>query len=487
MPFSLADVWSAVGTGPCPWPEAGNWALDDVVVDSRLAHAGSLFVALPGERTDGHQFVGDAFRRGARAALVRQPVAEGALVLDVSQPAQGVPRAALTADARVCFVLPDPLAALQRLAAHWRAKQPGCRVVGVTGSVGKTSTKERVAAVLARRFVTLKSPGNYNNEIGLPLTILQLQPGVQWAVLEMAMYDLGEIARLAQIARPEIGVVTNVGPVHLQRLGSVERIAQAKAELLQALPPEGLAVLNGDDERVRAMAGLTQARVLTYGLQPHNDLSAGGVRTRGLQGVELALHWHGRTVQVGLPLLGRHLVYGALAAAAVGLHLGLGWDEVLAGLRDPVAQARTQVRTGVRGVTILDDTYNANPASTVAALDLLAEMPGRKVAVLGGMLELGSLEQEGHRQVGRRAAEVTALLVTVGKLGQIIADEARAAGMPATAVLAVADTTAAVAVLQQALVAGDFVLVKGSRGCAMENVVTPLLDPQAMPQPVGDR
>lgn len=487
MPLTLADVWNAVGAGPCPWSQAGNWALTDVVVDSRLARPGSLFVALPGERTDGQQFVGSAFQRGARVALVRQPVAEGALVMDASQQAQGVAHAPLTADARVCLVVPDPLAALQRLAAYWRVRQPACRVVGVTGSVGKTSTKEQVAAVLGQRFATLKSPGNYNNEIGLPLTLLQLQPDVQWAVLEMAMYDLGEIARLAQIARPEIGVVTNVGPVHLERLGSVERIAQAKAELVQALPPEGLAVLNGDDERVRAMAGLSQARVLTYGLQSHNDLSAGDVQSRGLQGVELAFHWHGQTMRVALPLLGSHLVYGALAAAVVGLHLGLGWDEVLAGLRDPAAQSRTQVRAGVRGAIILDDTYNANPASTVAALNLLAEMPGRKVAVLGGMLELGAFEAEGHRQVGRRAAEVAAVLVTVGKLGQIIADEARAAGMPATAVHAVADTAAAVAVLQQTLAAGDYVLVKGSRGFAMENVVTPLLAPDVLPQPVGER
>nr|MBC7245872.1 UDP-N-acetylmuramoyl-tripeptide--D-alanyl-D-alanine ligase [Chloroflexota bacterium] len=443
----------------------------DVVIDSRAVVEGSLFVALPGEHTDGHLFVGDAFRRGARAALVHRAVDDAGTLVDVRKPLD----AEVPVQLPVCFVVPNTLAGLQTLAAYWRRKHAKCRVVGITGSVGKTTTKELIAAVLRQRFCTLKSPENYNNEVGLPLSVLRLHQDVEWLVQEMAMYDLGEIALLSRIALPEVGVVTNVGPTHLERLGTIERIAQAKAELVQALPPEGLAVLNGDDARVRAMASLTSAKsVLYYGLEPHNDLWADEIQTRGLEGLWLRFHFRGQSVSAHLPLLGQHSVHSALAATAVGLSQGLIWEEILTGLQDKSAQVRLIVVPGVRGTTILDDTYNASPASTLAALNLLAEMDGRKVAVLGGMLELGSYETEGHRLVGRRAAEVASVLVTVGRLGHLIAEEAITTGMPSSAVHAVADNDEAVQVLQQILVEGDFVLVKGSRGIAMENIVSRL-------------
>lgn len=490
MALSLAAVWKALGGGHWPWDDL---PLASVVVDSRLVTPGSLFVALPGEHTDGHEFVADAFRRGAYAALVQRPLLDcdcyqlpvAGFQLDNSQAPRERGEGLVTADRLlsealpICFLVPNTLDALHQLAAYWRSLHLNCRVVGVTGSVGKTTTKELIAAVLRQRFTTLKSPGNYNNEIGLPLTMLQLHPAVEWIVQEMGMYALGEIAHLASIARPEIGVVTNVGPTHLERLGSIERIAQAKSELVQALPGDGLAVLNGDDDRVRRMAALSKAKnVLYYGLQSHNDLWASDVQTYGLQGLRMTFHFRGQSVSAQLPLLGQHSVYGALAAATVALGgaTGMTWDEVIAGLRDSSAEMRVKVLPGVRGATILDDTYNANPASTVAALDLLSEMNGRKVAVLGGMLELGSYEEEGHRVVGRRAAEVAALLVTVGRLGRLIASEAVASGMPAQAVLAVADNDAAVALLLPMLQKGDFVLVKGSRGFAMESVVARLID-----------
>jgi UDP-N-acetylmuramoyl-tripeptide--D-alanyl-D-alanine ligase len=467
----LGDLWKALRPEPCPWEETVSQPLADVVVDSRLAVEGSLFVALPGERTDGHLFVGDAFRRGAQAALVQRPVDDCVALVDVGQYTDARSPVSLP----TCFLVPDTLTALQALAAYWRRRHPRCRVVGITGSVGKTSTKELIAAVLSQHFSTLKSSGSYNNEIGLPLTMLRLHPGVEWVVQEMGMYALGEIAHLAEIAQPEIGVVTNVGPTHLERLGSIERIAQAKAELVQALPPDGLAILNGDDERVRAMA--SQARVksiLHYGLEWNNDLWADDVQTHGLGGLRMRFHFRGQSVHARLPILGRHSAYGALAAAAVGLSLGLAWDEVISGLQDESTQVRLLVVPGVRGTTILDDTYNASPDSTGAALNLLAEMDGRKVAVLGDMLELGSYEVEGHRLVGRRAAEVVSGLVTVGKLGQFIAEEAMAAGMPSSAVHSVADTDEAVRVLNRVLAEGDFVLVKGSRGMAMEGIVAEL-------------
>ncbi len=472
MALTLESVWQALGVGPWLDEPAGHLPLTDVVVDSRQAVEGSLFVALPGEHADGHGFVGDAFQRGALAALVQTPVAGYAnLTTGQAQDAH------VRLKTPLCFLVPDTLAALHRLAAYWRSLHPSVHVVGVTGSVGKTTTKELIAAVLRQRFVTLKSPGNYNNEIGLPLTMLQLRPEVEWVVQEMGMYGLGEIAHLARIARPQVGVVTNVGPTHLERLGSIERIAQAKAELVQALPADGLAILNGDDERVRSMASLTSAQeVVCYGVDPNNDLWASDVRTCGLDGLQATFHYREQTVAAQLPLVGRHGVYCALPAIAVGLAQGLTWDEILAGLRDTAAQARMKIVRGIRGVTILDDTYNANPASMLAALEVLAESRGRKVAVLGGMLELGSWEREGHSQVGRHSAGVASVLVTVGRLGELIAAEAVAAGMPADAVYSVADNQAAAAVLQQILAPGDSVLVKGSRGFAMENLVTALAE-----------
>jgi UDP-N-acetylmuramoyl-tripeptide--D-alanyl-D-alanine ligase len=481
-----------------------------VVVDSRQATEGSLFVALPGEHTDGHRFVGDAFRRGARAALVHRPVEVGvatassfrplaaacrgetarvlggAALIDVTQPLPPDVELPLP----VCLLVQDTLTTLQTLAAYWRNQHPQCHVVGITGSVGKTTTKELIAGVLRQRFCTLSSPENYNNEIGLPLSVLRLGAGVEWLAQEIAMYDVGEIALLARIAQPEIGVVTNVGPTHLERLGSIERIAQAKSELVQALPGHGLALLNGDDPRVRAMAELTPARqILFYGLQPHNDLWADEVQTHGLEGLSLRIHFHSNVVQATLPVLGRHNVYGVLAAVGVGLTAGMAWEQVIAGLQDRSAQVRLLVVPGMRGTTILDDTYNASPASTIAALDLLSDEAavssrasgagassraggtGRKVAVLGGMLELGSFEEEGHRLVGRRAAETVSLLVTVGKLGRLIAEEALACGLPQASVHQVADNDEAVQLLKRILGEGDVVLVKGSRGIAMENIV----------------
>ncbi|HDN80721.1 MAG TPA: UDP-N-acetylmuramoyl-tripeptide--D-alanyl-D-alanine ligase, partial [Chloroflexi bacterium] len=318
---------------------------------------------------------------------------------------------------------------------------------------------------------TLKSYGNYNNEIGLPLTLLHLGPEYERVVLEMGMYALGEIAQLAEISLPVVGVVTNVGPVHLERLGTLERIAQAKAELVEAIPPEGVAVLNYDDERVRAMKDKTRGRVFYYGLSPEADLWADEIRSEGLSGVRFRFHYEGETIHARIPLLGRHSVHAALAAAAVGLIEGLSWGEIIAGLRDVSAQLRLVAVPGYNGSTILDDTYNASPASTIAALNLLEELPGRHIAVLGDMLELGDYEEEGHRKVGRRALEVASLLITVGPRARIIGEEALACGMPPENVYIFDSKQEAIRLLKELLEPGDVVLVKGSRGMRMEEVV----------------
>ena len=265
MKVTLLDVWQALNVFARVSSPAGpvvTRPLSAIVIDSREAEPGSLFVALPGEHTDGHNFVAHAFSRGALVALVSRPMDGPFLTLDARLPDQEL---SVQPDEHVCILVDDTQVALQQIAAAWRTRFAP-RVIGVTGSVGKTTTKEIIAAVLGQRYVTLKSPGNLNNEIGLPLTVLQMEERHERIVLEMGMYDVGEIAQLCRIAHPHVGVITNVGPVHLERLGTVERVAQAKAELVQALPVDGVAVLNADDPMVSAMATQTRARVFRYGL-----------------------------------------------------------------------------------------------------------------------------------------------------------------------------------------------------------------------------
>lgn len=472
----------AVPTGRLPAGLVPDLEISSAVIDSRLASPGSLFIALPGERCDGHDFIGEAVEKGAVAVIAQRApeiqctvLSTGELAADPGGWEPAVP---------VCFVVPDSLAALQQVAAFWR-RQHDVRVMGITGSVGKTTSKEVIAAVLNQRYNTLKSEGNYNNEIGLPLTLLHLTAKHEQVVLEMGMYDLGEIARLAEISLPQVGVVTNVGPTHLGRLGTMERIAQAKTELPRALPSAdqgGVAILNADDQLVQAMAAETRARVFTYGLDPSADLWAGEIESEGLEGIRFCLHHGQESIHARMPMLGRHSVHTALRAAASGLVEGLAWGEIVAGLRDQSAQLRLVAVPGPAGSTILDDTYNSSPASCIAALTVLNELAGlerdvRKIAVLGDMYELGSYEEEAHKVVGRRAREVADLLVTVGRLGRTIGEEALKAGMPADSVHSAesnAEATELLLTLIEPAPAGDVILVKGSRGLAMEEIVSAL-------------
>ena len=288
----------------------------------------------------------------------------------------------------------------------------------------------------------------------------------------MGTYGRGEITRLCEIAKPVVGVVTLVGPVHLERMGSIENIAIAKAELPQALPANGVAILNYDDERVRAMAAQTRAKVMTYGLDPAADLWADDIVSEGLEGIHFTLHQNGEVFHVQVPLLGRHSVHTALRATAVGLAEGMDWEKILAGLQDRQAALRLVAVPGPKGSTILDDTYNASPASVIAALNLLSELPGRKIAVLGDMLELGDYEDEGHRLVGLRALDVADLLVTIGTLGRMIAIEAIQNGMSRDRVQMCETNEEAIAYLDRAIHPDDMILVKGSRGLHMEDIVS---------------
>jgi len=426
-------------------------AFGRVVVDSREAGPGDLFVALPGSRTDGRHFITHALARGAGG------------VLTAAAPSSPV--------AAWWFRVSDPMDALQRCAA-WNRDRCHPQVAAVTGSVGKTSTKDAIAALLSRRFRVLASAGNRNTEIGLPLTLLDLAPGHQHLVLEMGMYQRGDIALLCRLARPQVGVVTNVGPTHLARLGSMEAIAHAKAELVEALPPEGVAVLNVDDTVVAGFAARTAARAVTFGLDPAADCRAANVLSRGLEGLDFTLTWQGRSAAVTLNLAGRHHVHTALAAAAAALASGMSFDDVVAGLPGLDGGDRLRVRTTPGGVVVLDDSYNASPVSMKAALDLLGETPGRHVAVLGDMMELGEHEDAGHREVGRHLAGRAHCLVAVGTRAGIIAEAARAAGVPW--VQHVPEKEAALAALWALLRPGDHVLVKGSRSMALDRLAAAL-------------
>jgi UDP-N-acetylmuramoyl-tripeptide--D-alanyl-D-alanine ligase len=430
--------------------------------NSRQIQPGDLFIAVRGQRFDGHDFVADAAAAGATAALVRRDWADGHI--DTALP---------------LLIVDEPVASLQRLAAWWRARLDHLLVVGITGSVGKTSTKETVASVLERAMPTYRSAGNLNSEIGLPLSLLEVTPVHGAAVLEMGgAYALGEIQLLAGIAQPRIGVVTNVHPVHLERMGTIEAIAETKAELVDAIPEDGWAILNGDDARVRAMADRCRGRVLLYGLQPGNDVRATNVESEGLEGTSFWLHIGEETNRVKVPLIGGHAVELALAAIAVGHATGMDLADILLGLAEPGVQVRLLIVPGPNGSQMIDDTYNASTPSVMSALGLLEAMnPRRAIAVLGDMRELGEVSEREHVAVGRRAGEVADLVVTFGELARIIAREAATtdgrfdAGPPAVTSFGLGQREELIDYLLRELRQDDVVLLKGSRGLEMEQIV----------------
>lgn len=466
--LTLADVFEALTSIR---PAQANTVITEAAVDSRQIIPGGLFIALPGKQLDGHDFVGDAFQRGATFALIQHEIEPKYNTIDLQKKRKLEINENLSLP--LCLKVDDSLLALQQIARFWRSKLD-LAVIGITGSVGKSTSKEVISEVLGQRYRTLKSRGNMNNEIGLPLTILRLGSGYERAVLEMGFYVPGEIALLCEIARPNIGVVTNIGTVHAERAGSQEAIYRGKSELVQSLPSDGVAILNLDDPLVTKMADLTKARVFYYGLDPNADLWADKVEGLGLEGVRFRLHYKHETLHIRIPMIGQHSVHTALRAASVGLVDNLTWQEIIDGLRHSHTQLRLAAVRSESGALMLDDTYNASPESMLAALNLLAELDGRKVAVLGDMLELGRYEKQGHEMVGVRAAEVSDKLITIGTLGHLIADSARWAGMNPGKIIEFENTDEAINYLQKFLTDKDVVLVKGSHGIHMERIVNAL-------------
>jgi UDP-N-acetylmuramoyl-tripeptide--D-alanyl-D-alanine ligase len=435
-----------------------------LTADSRTVSTGALFVALRGEHADGHDFVAAATAAGAAASLTRHPV-EGAL----------------------CLVVVDPLVGLGRLSRYLvdRASAAGLHVIGITGSVGKTSTKDVLAQVLERAAPTVAAIGNLNNELGVPLTVGRVDEQTRFLVAEMGARGVGHIAYLCDIAPPRVGVVLNVGQAHVGEFGGQAAIARAKGELVEALPPDGWAVLNIDDPLVWSMRRRTRAQVLPWSTsQPLDD----GVWASGLVGdasgrYSFALQ-DGRGDQsesVQLQLSGRHQVANAVAAAAAAVALGLELDHVAAALAaaSPRSRWRMEMRDRSDGVTVINDSYNANPDSMRAALSTLAELGrgGRHTwAVLGDMLELGEAAAEEHAAIGRFAAlSGVEHLVAIGEYATRITSAAVAAGLPSTRAVRVTAKADAVAVVASDLGPGDVVLVKASRGLALDTVADEIL------------
>jgi UDP-N-acetylmuramoyl-tripeptide--D-alanyl-D-alanine ligase len=450
-------------------------------IDSRQVIPGSLFIALPGEHHDGHDFVGEAFQAGAGYALVGRDLSSQFAVLDLRNPllSDKLDDCLSKLEGVFCIQVNDPLKALQQVAKFWRNKLT-VQVIGITGSVGKSTTKEVVAEVLGQRYCTLKNKGNLNNEIGLPLTMLSLTEAHERAVLEMGFYVPGEIKLLCDLAAPCIGVVTNIGTVHASRAGSQAVIAKGKTELVQALPNDGFAILNYDDKLVRRMAEQTQAQVFFYGMEAVVDLWADNIESLGLEGIRFSMHYRqqknrpAEVLQLRVPLIGRHSVQTVLRATAVGLVDGLTWQEIVNGLRSASNELRLIAVRTQNGALVLDDTYNASPESMLAALNLLNDLQGHKIAVLGDMLELGQYEQRGHEMVGIRAAEVVDELVTLGERGRIIAQAAMEAGLPTNKITILDQVEQVIKYLKPELKPDDVVLVKGSNMMRMDSIVSAL-------------
>lgn len=443
--------------------------LSDVAIDSRLVQSGGVFVALVGAKVDGHDYLAAAAANGAVAALVDQIRAADLAAQhgwSVVFAPYNVPP---TWTGMLLVAVDHPLSALQRWATWHRQHHPLSWVIGITGSVGKTSTKEMIAALVSGYLPTHKTPRSYNSESTLPLVTLGITASHRAAVFEMGMYAAGEIALLAGIAQPNIGVVTTVGPSHLERMGSIEAIAAAKSELIQSLPADGIAILNADDARVDAMAASTSARVIRYGLSETADVRAYDIEQLGLAGTRFRVMSRSYAGQIHLSSPGLHQVRNLLAALAVSEVIGIPFAVVQQAIAHDIAQIRFVIQPGVDGTQIIDDTYNAAPTSMQAALELLATVQNRRVAVLGDMRELGHIEESAHRALAHLVVRSADVLVAVGVRGAWIGVEAQQLGMPH--VFFADDTASAIPIVQRVIQPGDCVLVKGSRAMQMEEIV----------------
>lgn len=448
--FTLQEVEKATG-GRLLYPVVDDSVFSQVETDTRAITEGALFVALKGETFDGHDYVLQAKERGAAGAVVAEE------------------RPEYKQEGFAVVIVTDTRKAYQDLARFHR-RRFSIPVIAVTGSVGKTSTRSMIAAVLSQKYRVLQTEKNFNNEIGLPKTLLQLTPEHEACVVEMGMRGLGQIVELAAIAEPDIGVVTNVGKSHIELLGSQDNIARAKSELVRALSEDGVAILNQDDSYVAAMADLCRGKVVGYGIESNAAIRASRV-VCSEKGLRFACRCFDQVMDIHMPLIGSHNVYNALAAIAVGRVLGLTEHQLQKGLSEYRGMPMRQELIHLGEYTFINDAYNANPASMSEALKSLALLTkGRKIAVLGGMLELGDWTVREHEKIGAEAAELGLdALITMGSPASYIADVARKNGLGA--VYTAQDHAGAADCLRQIIQPGDTVLLKGSRGFAMEKIL----------------
>ena len=454
IPMTVGEICAVVG-GVCHEVDVATW-VTDVVVDSREAAPGAMFVAIAGERADGHAFASQARKSGACVTL-------SARVIDGP-----------------CLVVDDPVHALGRL-AHWvRTHRLTCTVVAITGSSGKTSTKDLVAQVLARSGRTVAAAGSFNTEVGVPLTILRADETTEYLVLEMGMRGEGHIRYLCEIATPSVGVLINIGSAHLGMLGSVGAIARAKGEILEGLPTDGVAIVNGDDAAVMEQASRTAATVMTFGVGPSCDVRATDLRLDDRACPAFTLHHGDRAVPVALLLRGEHSAHNALAAAAVGVTLKVPIESIAAALGASMPQSkwRMEVRESEEGWIIVNDAYNANPDSMRAALEVLATMSAnhRSWAVLGEMKELGETAEAEHEAIGRLVCDLgITRLVGIGAGAHPMERACQAEGSAITEATWVATPDEAVTLLRSELNPGDVVLVKASRSVGLERLAAALM------------
>jgi UDP-N-acetylmuramoyl-tripeptide--D-alanyl-D-alanine ligase len=429
-----------------------------VAIDSRTDVSGSLFCAIPGERVDGHDFVSGVSLKGALGALVERP-------LKIADPEFGL------------VLVKSTVAALGMLASHYRNPMP-LTVVGITGSVGKTSTKDLIGSVLSRRFKTYKNPGNLNSDIGLPLAVLGMEPGYSYAVLEMAMRARGEIRDLCRIAKPKIGVLTDISASHIGVLGSLEEIALSKAELLEFLPQDGTAFLCWDSEMIRNVSQFANCRKISYGFHEECDCRGFDIEPTGDTSSRFRVRFRGSEFAFQLNMAGTHQVQNALAAVAIGFELGLSAEEIGCGLTNVTLSPMRQEIVKTKSLTIINDAYNASVKSMKAALDLLyATGKGRKVAILGDILEMGEYGPEAHFEVGSYARQKADALVAIGSLGvHIKRGWDRAETQPSDSASWFLDKKSAMDFIVRFLKRGDTCLVKASRGMEFESLVACLED-----------
>ncbi|MBT2511548.1 UDP-N-acetylmuramoyl-tripeptide--D-alanyl-D-alanine ligase [Streptomyces sp. ISL-98] len=465
IPLSLEAVAAAVGGRLCDVPDPSVLMTAPAVVDSRTVEPGGLFAALPGEHADGHAFAAKAVKAGAVAVLAARPVGVPAVVVD------------------------DVLDALAALARTVLAAVPQATVIGLTGSAGKTSTKDLIAQVLPELGETIATVKSFNGEIGMPLTVTHLDKGVRYLVLEMGARGVGHITHLTRIAPPAVGLVLNVGTAHVGEFGGREQIAQAKGELVEALPANGLAVLNADDPLVAAMASRTRARVLTFGIDNDADVRAVDIALDPSGRASFTLTAAGTQARVDLSLHGAHHVSNALAAAAVAIGLGTGVEKTAAALSRAVlvASGRMEVTDRPDRVRIVNDAFNANPDSMKAAFTALEAMTGghRTIAVLGEMKELGADGSDEHRQVGRLvAAAGIDVLIAVGDEDARTMAAAAQEDNPQLKVVDACDRDHALTLARDLVQPGDIVLVKGSHSVGLEHTAVCLAQPGTV---AGDR